>query len=239
MLIEATVAEVTLTNDLRFGLQWFFNTADLGLGAAGTGTLSSGTAGQLLPRFPGFSFVAVEAQAARLVLDTLDEVTNVDVISSPMLMVLDNQFGELQVDNQVPVATQQATQTSDADAPLVNTVAFRDTGVILRVTPRVNASGALTLDIEQEVSSVTPTPGAGTLTPTISQRRIKSSVLVHSGETVVLGGLISDQSQLARSGLPYLSRVPVLGGLFGRHEEGSAKTELAGHDHADGDHQPR
>ena len=125
--------------------------------------------------------------------------------------------GTIQVGNQVPVATQQAQQTTDADAPLVNTIAFRDTGVILTVTPRINATGALTLDIDQEVSAVVQTNAAGTLTPTISQRRISSSVLLHSGQTVILGGLISDQKQRARSGLPYVSRVPVIGGLFGRH----------------------
>ena len=90
----------------------------------------------------------------RVVLNALEEVTDVDVISSPQLLVLDNQTARLQVGDQVPITTQQATSVSDADAPIVNSVELRDTGVILTVTPRVNANGLVILEIQQEVSNV-------------------------------------------------------------------------------------
>jgi general secretion pathway protein D len=141
-------------------------------------------------------------------------------------MVLDNHTAELLVGDQVPVATQSAVSTINPDAPIVNSIEFRDTGVVLRVTPRVNASGLVSLEIEQEVSDVVATTTSGIDSPTIRQRRIRSSVAVQSGQTVALGGLIRDRRTWKSDGVPVLSRVPVLGALFGSKGNAAEKTEL-------------
>ncbi len=222
VLIEATIAEVTLTEELRFGLQWFFNSEDFGLDRLGTGTLSTGSSSTLAGTFPGFSFVA---NNTRIVLDALEGITKVNVLSAPQLMVLDNHTAELKVGDEVPVTTQQQQSTS-SESNVVNTIQFRDTGVILRVTPRVSAGGSINMEIEQEVSGVSTGTTSGSLTPTISTRRIKSSIVIQSGETVVLGGLISDTESKTTSGIPFLQHIPILGWLFGSKNDTGTRTEL-------------
>ena len=226
VLIEATIAEVELNDELRYGTQWFFKLGDFGLNTSGRGTFSSGASSALQSAFPGFSFVLSEGGETRFILDALEDVTTVNVVSSPQLMVRDNQTAELQVGDEVPVITQQQQSPSDVDAPLVNTVQFRDTGVILRVTPRVSSGGAIILDIEQEVSDVQETTTSGIDSPTISQRKISSSVIIHSGETLILGGLIDESNTRTSSGLPFLARIPFIGWLFGRQERTAERTEL-------------
>lgn len=220
VLIEATIAEVSLNDELRFGLQWFFKDGKHKV------TLSSFASGAVAEIFPGFSYVFEETGDARVVLDALDEVTNVRVISSPQLMVLNNQSAELQVGDQVPVATRSAIGVANPDAPIVNTIEFKDTGVILSVTPRVNNGGLVLLDIEQEVSTVVATTTSGIDSPTIQRRRVRSRVAVESGETVALGGLIQDTKSQGESGVPGLSRIPLLGNLFKSNHDIDDRTEL-------------
>lgn len=219
VLIEATIAEVTLNRALRFGIQWFLRAGDSSL------TLSRFAKGVVAPQFPGFAYV-LSASDADVVIDALDRITDVKVVSSPKLMVLDNRTAELQVGDQVPIATQSAVSVISPDAPQVNTIEFRDTGVVLTVTPLVNAGGLVTLEIEQEVSDAVPTTTSALDSPTIQQRRISSSVAVQSGETIALGGLIRDQQNREREGLPVLSSIPVLGHLFGSTEKLNQRTEL-------------
>lgn len=227
VLIEATIAEVTLTDDLRFGLQWFFNTGSLGNGDVGTIRLASGDDGSLSPTFPGFAGIINNSSGGiRGVLDALEGVTTVNVISSPHLMVLNNQMAELKVGNEVPVVTQQQQNTDNNNSNLVNTVQFKETGVILKVTPRISSDGTIIMEIEQEVSNVVRSINSGELTPTISQRSVKSTIVAQSGETIVLGGLIADEETKTRSGLPLISRIPLVGNLFGRTEINKARTEL-------------
>jgi len=217
VLIEATIAEVKLTDDLRFGLQWFFKSGDV------TGVLSSGTSAAISSTFPGFSLVAAGTDA-KVILDALEKETSINIVSSPHLMVLDNQTASLQVGDEVPVITRQQSGT-DLNSNLVNTVEYRNTGVIMNVTPRVNSSGSIIMDVEQEVSNVVPS-SEETLTPTISQRKFKSSLVVQSGDTVVLGGLIFDFSTKQRQGLPLLSKLPIIGPLFGTTDNEEERTEL-------------
>lgn len=220
VLIEATIAEVTLNNELRFGLQWFFNSRNSEF------TLSNFTTGAVSPVFPGFSYVLDNSNDVRLVLDALEGVTDVRVVSSPQLMVLNNQTAFLQVGDQVPVATRSAQSTIDPAAPIVSTIEFKDTGVILQVTPRVNAGGLVILDIEQEVSSVVRTTTSGIDSPTIQRRRIASTIAVHSGETIALGGLIQESVQTTTNGIPYISRIPLIGNLFKTTKKTNVRTEL-------------
>lgn len=223
VLIEATIAEITLSDDLRYGLEWFFKNG-LGNNRGGVATLDLGTAG-LAAIAPGFSYAITDAAGAvRAVLNTLANESRVNVLSSPSLMVLNNQTASINVGDEVPVTTQQQQSTS-ADSTVVNNIEFRDTGVLLTVTPRVNSGGLVTMEVEQEVSNVAPGTG-DTLTPTIQQRKISSTVAVGSGETVVLGGLIRENNAVTKGGFPVLHSIPVVGALFGTTNHETARTEL-------------
>jgi general secretion pathway protein D len=180
--------------------------------------------GAVAPFFPGFNYFFVDTDI-QVTLNALKAVTDLKVISSPQLMVLDNQSATLQIGDQVPIETQRAVSVTDPEAPLVSTVQYRDTGVILEVTPRVNSSGLVVLDIVQEVSDVARTL-LPTTTPTIRQRKIKSTVAVHSGETIALGGLIRDSHEVDTFGVPLLSEIPYLGNLFKTTSDTTVRTEL-------------
>lgn len=221
VLIEATIAEVTLNDRLRYGLQWFLRSGQTSF------TLSNLATGAVDSTFPGFSAVFSGLDGdVRVVLDALDEITKVRVLSSPQLMVLNNRTAVLQVGDQVPILTRSAVSVTNPDAPVVNSVEFRDTGVILRVTPRVNESGLVTLDVQQEVSDVVPTITSNIDSPTIQQRFFESSVAVESGTTIALGGLIEDRRTNGDSGLPVISQVPIVGSLFKTTTNELDRTEL-------------
>jgi general secretion pathway protein D len=165
------------------------------------------------------------AAPAKVVIDALNDVTQVNVVSAPNVMVLNNQSARLVVGDQVPIATQSSQDPLQGNQVIVNTIELRDTGVIFEVTPRINSSGSVLLDIVQEVSSV-KRQADPSLTPTISQRKLSSAVTVEHGETIVLGGLFSTQGTVGRAGLPGLARLPLIGGAFGRSNENAQRTEL-------------
>ena len=161
---------------------------------------------------------------AQVVLNALTEVTDVNVISSPQLMVLDNQSATLNVGDQVPIVTQSGSTTTSVD--IIQSIEYRDTGVVLQITPRVNAGGLVVLDIIQEVSDAIETETSEIDSPTIQQRRIESTVAVQSGETVAIGGLIRDTRTDTVKGIPLLSEIPLLGNLFKTTVEIIRRTEL-------------
>lgn len=218
VMLEATIAEVQLVDNLKYGLQWFFQEGDF------SATFSELDSGAVSSAFPGFSAV-FDSSNARVILNALTAVTDVNVISSPQLMVLDNQSATLNVGDSVPITTQVSQQTT-GDAAIVNSVEYRDTGVILDITPRVNNSGLVVLDIIQEVSDAIETETSSIDSPTIQVRRVESIVAVQSGEMVALGGLIRDRRTDEVTGIPLLSDIPILGNLFKTTEEEVRRTEL-------------
>ena len=141
-------------------------------------------------------------------------------------MVLDNQTANINVGDEIPVPTQQSISNIDPAAPTVNEINYRNTGVSLEVTPRVNNSGLVTMDIRQEVSDAVITTSSSIDAPTIQQRRIESTVAISSGQTIVLGGLIRDQAATSESGIPLLKDIPLLGNLFSETTTSNRKTEL-------------
>ena len=205
--IEATVAEVTLTDALQFGVQYFFRSnadrSSVGLspGAApaapiaadGAAALQSAIQSAFIQRvLPGFNLLLGSEAQPRVILNALSTITDVKVLSAPSVVVMDNQPALLQVGDEIPISTGVATILSNANTPVVNTIEMRNTGVILKVLPHVYANGTIQMEIEQEISNVV-NPNQS-LTPTISQRRVHSTIAVTSGQTVLLGGLISDQN---------------------------------------------
>ncbi|WP_375762777.1 MULTISPECIES: type II secretion system secretin GspD [Bradyrhizobium] len=238
--IEATIAEVTLNDQLNYGVQFFLaskqgsisntitgisNSATIGSNTEPASNPVNAAAGALLGRaLPGFNFLIGSENSPRVVLDALHGITNVKVLSNPSLVVLDNQTATLQVGDQVPFSTGTATVLT-ANNTVVNTIDYKNTGIILRVLPRANANGNVVLDIEQEISSVAA-GSANSLTPTISQRRVKSSIAVTSGQTVLLAGLISETENRQRQGLPILDSIPGMGDAFSHQTNARNRTEL-------------
>ncbi|RBP04658.1 type II secretion system protein D (GspD) [Roseiarcus fermentans] len=222
--IDVTIAEVTLNDQLDYGVQFFLN--------KGSVLNVSQTSLPITPTLPGFNVVLGNALSPRVVINALHQYTDVKILSNPSLVVVDNQPATLEVGDQVPITTGSATVLS-ANNAVVNTVDYKNTGIILKVQPRVNSNGTVLLDIEQEISAVVSdltSGGAATsttnLTPTISERRVKSELSVANGQTVLLAGLISETQSVAHTGIPILDRIPVVGDAFGSKNNAIVRTEL-------------
>lgn len=224
VLIEASIIEVTLGDDLKYGLQWVFSDPARGPGAlSGNGVLSTVGGGVLGAATAGFSYtVANPLGSIRAVLNALAEKSLVNVISSPSMMVLDNHTASISVGNQQPI---QAGQTITTGGVISNNIQYKDTGVSLSVTPSVNAGNIVTMQVNQAVTDVGQIDSA-TLQRAFLQRQFSSKVAVRSGESLVLGGLIRDNTTTSKSGLPFLQDIPLVGNLFGTNGKNVARTEL-------------
>jgi general secretion pathway protein D len=222
VLINAIISEVTLNDELDYGVGWFLSgdRFELGFNTPLPGGAEAAGEGLALAIFNG-------SDETRLFFDLLASKSDVKFLSAPQVMVRDNQTATIRVGDQIPVTTRSSQSTSDPDAPIVTEVQFRDTGTLLTVTPRINAGGQVTLDISQEVSlpGTEPAVGGGG-NVSIAQRTIDSSVTVHGGQTVVLGGLIRETVTAARSGIPLLMDIPWLGELFSTNSENVGRSEL-------------
>ncbi|MHB8884539.1 MAG: type II secretion system secretin GspD [Methylovirgula sp.] len=226
--IHATIAEVTLTNALQYGVQYYLGSTDVGAGANnGSISLSASPASALLTQaLPGLNVLLGSQASPKVILSALSSLTSVKVLSAPSLVVADSQPAFLQVGDSVPISTGSATVLS-AQNTIVNTITMQDTGVILKVWPHIHANGTVELEIEQEVSAVVGgNSGSGNLNPTISQRRIHTTVAVPSGETVLLGGLMSEEDDKTQTGIPILRQIQGLGDLFGNTNGSKTRTEI-------------
>lgn len=218
VMIEVTIAEVTLNDTLKYGVEWFFKNADQTYKLSKTGTVSS--------FFPGFAFT-YKVPDVDVALSALGSVSDVKIISSPKLYTLNNKVATLQVGDQVPIITQSAAGVRDAtDLTVVNSVQLRDTGILLRVTPRIGKSGTVFVEVKQEVSAAVETETSGIDSPTIQQRKLATTVAVQDGDSIALGGLIRDSHNYGDSGVPFLKDVPLLGKLFGTTNVTGDRTEL-------------
>jgi general secretion pathway protein D len=221
VLIEASILEVTLSNDLEGGVDWSV-LADHGkLNIASIGN----AAGAVAPSYPGFAatYLGKDIQVA---INALKSVTEVEVVSAPKLMTLDNHVAKLLVGDQVPISTKSAQSTETANAPLVTTTEYRDTGVILSVTPRISGEDEVVLDIDQQISSVAKTTSSGIDSPTIQQRHLQSTLICSDGQAIALGGLISDNRSKGHAGPPIIQDLPLIGHALRSNTVQGNRTEL-------------
>jgi general secretion pathway protein D len=224
VIIEASILEVTLTDELRYGVEWQFSN-NLQDGYEGEGILTQlGRAPRAL--LPGFSYVVTDGSGdIRAVLNALSEESLINVISTPSVMVLDNHTAYIHVGDQVPIIDQQSTSDASDTSRITQSVTYKDTGVQLSVTPSVNAGGLVTMDVEQSVTDVGPIDPA-TEQRTFLERSIMSKVAVRSNQSVVLGGLIRENASQGEEGIPVLHKLPVVGPLFGATANENRRTEL-------------
>ncbi|MDF4005247.1 type II secretion system secretin GspD [Luteibacter sp. PPL552] len=224
--IETRILEVTLRDHFRFGVQWYLEGLAGGDGAVAQPgnrqrwALGQASADALRPDTLFYSFVNSELQVA---LRAMERDTRTKILSAPSLVVVNNRKAKIQVGDQIPV-TQTFVNTGAGSGNPVGQVEYKDTGVILEVRPRVNPGGLVYLDVVQEVSRADP-DGTGANVP-IVKRMLNTQVAVQSGQTVLLGGLIRELDAAQRSGVPGLSRLPLIGGLFGERTTEDVRTEL-------------
>ncbi len=236
VLIEVLIAEVTLTDDLKYGIDWFINArSGTSGGATGpernitTGTSNLGglplTPTGAVPAFTGLQLINSLGGDVRAVLNALGGDSRLKIVSSPSLMVIDNQKAQIQVGSKIPTlsSTQSGVTTG---VGLISSINYLETGILLTVSPRVNTGGRITLEISQEVSEAAATTTSGIDSPTITRRTAQSVVSTQSGEPLIFAGLIQKKRSFSTSGIPILSKIPVIGGAFGSQTFHDEQTEL-------------
>lgn len=231
--LEASIAEVRLNDALRFGVRWFmqanpnlfgFSNAP-GKDPALNNILGSNLLGaDVNASFPGFAY-AFRTFNQQVTLNALNRISDVNIISTPSLTVMDNREAILQVGDQIPV---QTLSSVSAIGNTFNSVSYTNTGVILKLTPHISESGRVMLEIEQEVSNVDPTSELipNNTTPRIQQRRVKTQVVVNDSESLMLGGLVKNQTGNSAAQVPVVGDVPIVGNLFKDKNNAIEKQEL-------------
>jgi len=224
VLVEASIIEITLSDELSYGLEWYFKNKTINNDYSGSALLDLNSGDGIGPIIPGFSYAVVNTENnINAVLNMLASESKLNVLSSPSLMVLDNSKANIKVGEQVPVRS--SGERALGEQTIYETFDYKDTGVNLSVTPRVNSGGLVTMEIDQTITDI------GSIESTTQQRRflqrnIKSDVAVQSGQTVILGGLILENNTNDSSGVPFLRDIPILGWLFGATKKTNKRTEL-------------
>lgn len=222
VVIEATIIEVKITEELKYGVQWF-------LSGTGFTVRSSQSASTADPGLAGFAATVQQLYSGisvNAVIEALDDVTDVSVISSPYLTVLNQKTARLVVGDQIPFATRSQSSNNNGNVTVTQDVEIKDTGVILEVKPVIRANNAVELRVAQELSSAEQQAGGSNLTPTITTRQITSDIVVQSGRTVLLGGLIQERTVQQKSGVPLLRKAPLIGRLFEQTANTDLRTEV-------------
>ena len=220
VLINTMIAEVTLNNQLRYGVQAYFESNNFSVALAGSKPAATGPI--ISPQFPGMNFLWGGISNPKVVIDALSGITNVRIVSSPSVLVLENETATIKVGDQIPIQSQTAVTNG---GNFVNSYEYRDTGVILKVRPRVSASGVVTIELGQELSAVQG-DNANVVNPRFTQRSVTSKVSVNDQQTVLLGGLISGVEERTRNTVPGADKVPILGNLVGTTDNNGRRTEL-------------
>jgi type II secretory pathway component GspD/PulD (secretin) len=234
VVIEALVAQVTLTDNLDFGMEWVIrnNVKINGIEPFGNDSVTLKGPLKLDARIssPNFTFTAFDnAGKVKLLIQSLAEESRAKILASPHILVSDNREASIQVGQQVPLATQTiATPTGGVETgTLTSSVQYKDIGIILKVKPQVNESGLVSLELSQEISSLgSNVLIAGQRYASINKTEAKTNLVAQDGQTIIIGGLIREDITKSRSGIPFLSKVPILGYLFGSTTDETTRNEL-------------
>lgn len=219
VFIEASILEVTLNDEFSFGVDWQTINGSLSL------SNFTGESTNFAASAPGFSINYLRSDI-KGAITALSSKSKVRIVSAPKITTRENATATLQIGDQVPIITQSAQSTSGVDSPIISTVDYRSTGVMLKVTPRILGDNRVAIEVTQEVSSVARTQTSGIDSPTIKQRRMESSLIIPEGTVVALGGLISSSESDGEGGAPLLKDIPLVGNLFKQRTQNSDRTEL-------------
>jgi len=226
VMIEVLIAEISLTDELKFGLEWSFKSLGDGfISATGafvpTASSSSSSTSTTTPA-AGFTFLGIDKTGLiRGAIQALATQGKTNVLASPHIMAADNRDARIQIGSQVPIVTDVQSTTVTTQ-----TVQYKDTGVILKITPSINDSGLVSLKISQEVSDFTFQQIGTNTFPVFTKREVETFMVAQDGQTIVLGGLIQESKGRTRSGLPFLSKIPILGYLFGYTDDTFSRSEI-------------
>ncbi|KAF5057215.1 Type II secretion system protein D [anaerobic digester metagenome] len=231
VLIEVLIAEINLDETNKLGIEWE-NIFDLGGSATGTlrvdNSLGTVTPGALSPISGGLSYLIGNTERFKAALRASANENNVQILSSPHILASDNQMATIDIGSEVPVVTSQ-TQKEDTTSTVLTTqqnVQYRNTGILLTVTPHINDKGLVRMEVSQEVSELSDRVVEGISSPVFNKRKAETVLAVKDGQTIVIGGLISQSKADNYSGVPVLSRVPILKNLVGVQSKGWVNTEL-------------
>ncbi len=232
VLIEAIIAEIGLTGDLQFGIEYAFASGKIGdiLDSAG----GSGTSGSLLQAGAKravnvgqsglFSFITDQKHFMSLI-NAVNSRSRVNILATPHVIAADNREAHILIGEEVPILT-STQQSTLAAANIVSSIQYRDTGTILTILPQVNSAGLVNMEIRQEVSDVGVASFGDTNSPSFTSRETETTVVVQNRESVLLGGIIDERVERTRNGVPFLMDVPVLGRLFRVEQDKRERTEL-------------
>ena len=246
VLIEAIIAEIKLTDDLAFGLEYALSQGGIGslLGTGTTGGVSAGeTPGTGSLSIGNSALLGTAKRAVNIgsqgifgfltnrdeflvLINALATENRVNILSTPHVIAADNREANILIGEEVPILTSTSTSSLTDSARTVNSIQYRETGKILTILPQINSTGLVNLEIRQEVSAVGSEEFGRTNSPSFISREAETTVVVEDGESVVLGGIIDDQIERSRRGVPYLMDIPVLGRLFRVDSEKVTRTEL-------------
>lgn len=245
VLIQAAIVEVSGENADQLGVQWAFGDPSKGVGLinfsnAGASLSSLAIAAKqgdpTLTSIPSGAVIGVgksktAANGDRTfyggLIQALDTVSNANLLSTPSIMTLDNQEAKIVVGQNVPFITGSTTTSGSGTSNPFTTIERQDVGITLKVVPHIGEGGTVRLEVEQEVSSVVPSvQGVNSADLITNKRSIKTTILADDGQTIVLGGLIQDDSKLSVSEVPLLGKIPVLGYLFRSKSDNKTKRNL-------------
>ncbi|OAG28217.1 type II secretion system secretin GspD [Thermodesulfatator autotrophicus] len=234
VVIEMLIMEITLNRELEHGVEWFLknrttyrgDTYNLG-SKFSRSVIEEGVLENIEKvNLPGLAISIYRANDLGALFNILQSVSQINILSNPVILATDNKEARIQIGQEVPIITQQITNTSATEPNITSTVQYRDTGIILSVKPTINSSGLVKLDIVQEISSAQKNYLGLENTPLISKRKIETSLVVKNNQTVILGGLIDNRQEVAETGIPVFKDLPFLGHLFKWQKKTRDRTEL-------------
>ncbi len=233
VLIEMLIAEITLNDEIQYGVEWFLKNKGMDIGGyKGQYSLTQDYGvpfnkdfdlGTAATKGLSFYWGSIGGDISALI-HLLSTYTHFNVLSAPTLIATDNQKATITVGGSTPIISQQSIDT--AGNTLVNTVQYVDTGIILNVTPHINAGGLVRLEIEQTIRNAVKNSVSGIDSPEFTERKISTTLLAKDGSTVVIGGIIQQRSNSTRNGIPFLSRIPIIAPLFSSTTTKADRTEL-------------
>jgi len=218
VLIEVMIAEITLDKSTEMGIEWTY--------VKGDGNLSTSLLDASLGS-AGFKYTIGMADRWTSALSFLASNDKVDILSAPSVLASDNKEAKIEISKEIPVASSEYTYTSGEDPLLETSIEYRDTGVILAVTPHINERGLVTMEVSQEVSELSTYVNVGSGEyPSFTKRLVETSLTVKHAQTIVIGGIIQETISDESSGAPWLIDIPIIRYLFGKETKKVTKTEL-------------